>query len=110
MSEWLDPLQDFFNSMSADHNVDPLIFGILYLGTIPLYLLCLAWTVRNLRTGKTAVLPLFGTITFFFLPAFYIALFGKNVAWYVYLILILVVIYGGFNLRKKMRNKLQNTV
>jgi hypothetical protein len=106
MIDFFEKILVFLSDLSEIHNIDPVVFGVLYVGTIPLYLGSIGWIVKNQRGQKPLSLPVISTIFFFFLPAFYVALFGRNVAWYVYIILAFLIIYGGFSLSRVVRRKM----
>lgn len=40
-------LRDWFMSLGQRYNVNPLIFGAIYIGAIPLFTISIAWLVRN---------------------------------------------------------------
>lgn len=105
---------DFFQSswasisqLGLDHNVDPILFAILYFGTIPPYMGSMVWAVRNHRKQKGTTLPIISTLFFFILPAIYVAIFGKDVAWWVYAIITFMIVYGSYSALKKVKSKIE---
>ena len=84
------------------HNVDPLVFAVLYVASIPPYILCLGWLINAYRRKKAIALPLVLTLIFFILPASYILMFGRDVAWWVYLVIGIIVIYGLISIRQRL--------
>lgn len=105
IAEFVDTVFVFLADLSEFHNINPVVFGVLYVGTIPLYLASIGWIIKNQRAGKAILLPAISTIFFFFLPAFYVAFFGRNVAWYIYVIMAILIIYGSFSLFQKIQSK-----
>ncbi len=110
-------VMDFLNELWADiqqkgleHNVNPLIFAILYVGSIPPYMASMVWVVKNHRRGKEIVIPVISTLFFFILPALYIVIFGRNVAWWVYGIIAVMLIYGGYSGYRKFRSEIDEEV
>ena len=95
--------------MGIEHNVDPILFAILYFGTIPPYMGSMVWAIKNHKKQKNIVLPVFSTLFFFILPALYVIFFGKNVAWWVYAIIAFIIGYGLFGLYQKMKSSLQDS-
>lgn len=43
MTELLEGVWIYISELGIEHNVDPIIFGILYVGSIPPYLASMAW-------------------------------------------------------------------
>lgn len=92
--------------MGVEHNVNPILFAILYFGTIPPYMGSMVWAVRNHKKGKATVIPILSTLLFFILPAIYVAIFGRNVAWWVYAIIAFMIVYGSYSAIKKVKVKM----
>ncbi len=108
--EFIQELWIKITEMGAEHNVNPILFAILYFGTIPPYMGSMVWAVRNHRIQKGIALPVISTMFFFILPALYIAFFGRNVAWWVYAIIAFMIIYGSYSVLNKLKSKLEEPV
>lgn len=67
--EWWNEVKEWFLSLGEKYHVDPLIFGAIYVGAIPFFLLSLSWLIRNLRRDKSIVVPVLLT-GFFFISAY----------------------------------------
>ena len=93
--------------LGSKHNVNPILFAILYVASILPYMGSMVWVVRNQRKGKSINLPVISTLFFFILPALYVAVFGRNVAWWVYVIIAFLIVYGITTVRKKLKLKLK---
>lgn len=109
MLEWLMELWGSINELGAEHNVDPVLFAILYFGTIPPYMGSMVWAVKNHKKGKGVALPVISTLFFFISPALYVAVFGKGVAWWVYLIIAIIVVYGSWSVMKRLRSRIHKS-
>ncbi|GAB5408637.1 MAG: hypothetical protein BalsKO_10020 [Balneolaceae bacterium] len=105
--ELLQNLWIKINEIGAEHNVNPVLFAILYFGTIPPYMGSMVWAVKNHRSKKGIALPVISTLFFFILPTLYVAIFGKDVAWWVYAIIVFMVFYGSYSVFKKLKSKLE---
>ena len=109
MTDWIISIWDSVKVLGEEHNVNPILFAILYVGSIPPYLGSMAWIVRNHRQQKDINFPVISTLFFFILPALYVLIFGRNVAWWVYVILVLLIAYSLFTLSKKIRNEVSDS-
>ena len=107
--EFLQNLWLSITELGEKHNVDPILFAILYFGSIPPYMGSMVWAVRNHRRKKGIALPVISTLFFFILPALYVAVFGKDVAWWVYAIIAFMVFYGSYSVIIKLKNRFEES-
>ncbi len=99
--EWLLRLGD-------DYGVDPLVYALIWVGSLPLLLLSLAWLVRALRRRQSAV-PALGLAAFFFLaPTLYVLLAGRNLPGWVYALLVGLAVVGAITTIRRVRMQLRS--
>ena len=108
--EFLSELWQSITELGAKHNVDPVLFAILYFGSIPPYMGSMVWAVKNHKKGNGVALPVISTLFFFILPALYVAIFGKDVAWWVYAIIAFMIIYGSYSVIVKLKSRFEESV
>ena len=101
--EWWSSLVDWFMSLGESYGVDPIIFGSLYVGTIPLFTLTLGWSIKNLRANKPVLLPLLLTGIFFISAYLYLIIAGKNIPYWVYFFIIIMIMAGFYGTLRKLR-------
>lgn len=90
----MQTFKDWFMSLGENYNVNPYIFGGIYLGAIPFFFLSLRWTIRAKKKNKSFVLPLL-TTGFCFISAYLYLLFaGKNLPVWVYIFIGIMILYG----------------
>ncbi len=102
---WHD-LQDWLFSFGRQYGVNPLIFALLYFGTIPISIVSFTCLYKNARNGKAIFLPaLFAFLSF---TGTYIYLFfvGKNIPLWVWGIIGLFLLFGGWQFYLKMRKSI----
>jgi len=101
----LQPLVDWFMNLGAQYGVNPFIFGAIYVGAVPFFMLSVGWLVRNARRGESIVLPVLSA-SFFFVSAYlYLAVAGENIPWWVYGVLAAMVAYGGWASYRDVKTK-----
>lgn len=106
MAEFIEITKAWFFSLGEQYGVNPLIFGSIYVGAIPFFTASLAWLYRNYKLEKSVVLPAVSA-TFFFISAYlYLIIVGKNVPWWVYVVVVLMLGYGAFTTYSKVSRKL----
>lgn len=108
--EWWNSFTEWFLSLGEKYNVNPYIFGGIYIGAIPFFFLCLGWSIKNMRQKKSFVLPLLLTGFFFVSAYLYLIIAGKNIPLWVYIFIGVMIIYGTFSTIKKIKDKTSKEV
>ena len=101
-----ETVQEWFFSLGENYGVKPLIFGAIYVGAIPFFSFSVGWLIRNYRKGKSVALPALSAMFFFISAYIYLIFAGKNVPFWVYGIVILLVVFGVWSTIKKVRKQL----
>lgn len=99
-------IKTWFLSLGEQYGVDPWIFGAIYVGAIPFFLLSIGWLIRRARSGRSIVVP---TVLagFFFVSAYlYLALAGRNIPLWVWLFLVALLMFGAVSTIRDTRRKI----
>ena len=96
---------EWFLSLGAEYGVNPFIFGAIYVGAIPFFSFSIGWLIRNYRRGKSIALPAMLALFFFISAYLYLIIAGRNVPWWVYAVVILLVVYGAYSTVRKIQKK-----
>ena len=100
-------INQWFLALGAEYGVNPYIFGGIYVGAIPFFLLSIGWLVKRARAGQSTVLPTM-LAGFFFVSAYlYLAIAGRNIPVWVWIFLAALVIYGAFSTIRDTRRKIR---
>lgn len=102
---WWDAIQQWFFGLGKQYGVNPLVFGAIYVGAIPLFTLSIAWLVRNLRRKKSIILPMLCAGLCFTSAYLYLIVVGMNVPLWVYLMIAAMVLVGIYSTIKKVRKQ-----
>ncbi len=105
MADWWQTFTKWFLSLGENYGVNPYIFGGIYVGAIPLFFICLSWTIKNIKQKKSFVLPLMLTGLCFVSAYVYLIIAGKNIPVWVYIFIAVLVLYGVFSTIKKIRSQ-----
>lgn len=100
-----DALRDWFFGLGAQYGVDPLVFGVIYVGAIPFFTASVAWLVRNARAGRSVVAPALAAGFFFVSAYLYLIVVGRNVPWWVYAFVAVLVVGGAASTVRQVRRK-----
>ena len=106
MEEW-EIFKHWFLSLGEQYQVNPYIFGGIYVGAIPFFFLCLGWTIKNIRKKKSFTLPVLLTGLFFISAYLYLIIVGRNIPVWVYIFIALLVLYGIYSTFKRVKEKVK---
>lgn len=103
--DWWDSFVEWFMSLGKNYGVNPIIFGSLYVGAIPFFTMSLAWLIRNIRLGRPILLPVTFAGLFFISSYLYLIVAGRNIPFWVYLVLGGMILFGIVSTVKKIRRR-----
>ncbi|MCQ8184430.1 hypothetical protein [Parvularcula maris] len=101
----MESLGEWFFSLSENYSVNPWIFGILYIGGIPVFLGVAAWMAKRARQKKPVLLQAGLLIFLAILPYLYVAIFGENLPVWVYAAIAAMIGFGVWSTVKKVRKQ-----
>jgi Protein of unknown function, DUF547 len=97
--------RNWSSSLGKKYNVNPVIFGGIYVGAIPFFTFCVGWIISRLRRKKSIVLPVLAA-SFFFISAYlYLLIVGRNIPLWVYAFIIGMVGFGVYSTVRKIRSR-----
>ena len=96
---------NWFLSLGERYNVNPYIFGGIYIGAIPFFFFFLSLTIKNIRRKKVHVLPLLLTGTCFISAYLYLIIVGRNIPYWVYIFIAAMIAYGIYSTIIRIRKK-----
>jgi len=102
--EWWLSFKDWFLGLGEVYGVNPVIFGSLYVGSIPFFTLSLGWVIKNIRQKKPIAIPILLTGIFFISAYLYLIIAGRNIPFWVYLFIMVMVAFGVISTLNKLRN------
>lgn len=104
MEYYFTAIKDYLFHQANLHQVDPWLFGSLYLLSKVLFLLFLGWAIKKLRAKKSILLPLLFAALGYSLPYLYLIIAGKNIPLWIYLVITLIYAFSGWSIRLKLRS------
>jgi hypothetical protein len=100
-----DAFKTWFFSLGAEYGVDPIIFGAIYVGAIPFFLVSIGWLLRRRRAGKSIVLPSMCAGFCFVAAYLYLAIVGRNIPIWVWIFIATLLVYGAWSTLRDIRRK-----
>ena len=107
--EWWETFNKWFLSLGEKYNVNPYLFGGIYVGAIPFFFLCLGWVIKNIKNKKAFALPLLLTGFCFISAYLYLIIAGKNIPVWVYVFIGFMVVYGIYSTVVKIKKMKDET-
>jgi hypothetical protein len=108
MTELIETAKSWFIDLGEKYGVNPLVFGIIYVGAIPFFTASIAWLVKNYRRKRPIVLPFLSSVFFFMSAYLYLIVEGNNMPWWIYGLVCAIVIYGVWTTWKRVCNSSNN--
>lgn len=99
-------VQELMRVARQVYGVDPVIFLGLYLGCAPVWYFSLFRTLRALAARRVQQVMIWSSVFMLatVLPFLYVLLFGHNIPWWVYVLILLLVVQGLYGLVRKVRS------
>ncbi|NNU16189.1 hypothetical protein HK107_07635 [Parvularcula sp. ZS-1/3] len=101
----MDGILETVRELSATYNVNPVIFGILYIGGIPLFLGVAGWLAARAKAKKSVTVQALLLLFLAIQPYLYVALFGENLPVWVYGVIAVMVAFGGWSTWRSVEKK-----
>jgi hypothetical protein len=100
-------IQDLMRAARENYGVDPVAFLIIYLASAPVFYFSIFRMVRALARKLTNEITLWSMV---FLaataaPFLYVLLFGRNLPWWVYVVIGLRIVQGVSSLVRRLTKK-----
>lgn len=99
-------LSDKSFELSSYYGVDPLIFSLLYVGTIPLLWVSIAWLMRNFQNKLPVTIPIVIIILCYTGTYIYLLIAGQNIPFWAYCLAVVMIAFSGYKVQKKVSAKL----
>lgn len=101
----IESLKSWFMGLGAQYGVNPIIFGVIYVGAIPFFMLSVAWLVRNVRQKRSIILPVLFAGFFFISAYLYLIVVGKNIPLWVYGFIAVMMVIGVYSTLQKIKRQ-----
>ncbi|MEL6863735.1 MAG: hypothetical protein AAFP19_04915 [Bacteroidota bacterium] len=102
---YLEQLSHWMLGFGQAYGVNPFIFALLYFGTIPFSLIAFSQLILRLRSGQSTFLPLLVLFLSFIGTYVYLFWAGRNIPWWVYALVLVMMVYSAVVLYRKIRQQ-----
>ncbi len=104
--ETLAAAQAWVMGLGAQYGVNPVIFGAIYVGAIPFFILFTGLAIKRLRNRQGAVMLIMAAGLCFVSAYIYLAIVGHGIPLWVWAFLGAIIAYGAWNAVRNFRLKL----
>jgi hypothetical protein len=95
----------WFIGLGEPYGVNPIIFGSIYVGAIPIFWLAITWLVINIRKKRSIAGPVILACACAVSAYVYLIIAGENVPLWVYGFIAAIIGYAIFSTLKKVKEK-----
>lgn len=103
-----EAIKKYYITLGENYHVNPIIFFGIHVVATPLFVLSVAWIIKNYREKKSMLWPVIISVLIFNAANIYLVIFGKNIPWWIYTLLIITTLVSGFFSYKKVRKKMKS--
>lgn len=123
MQQFLNYISEAYSHIGSTYGVNPIIFAVIYVASIPIFFLSLFKVVNiliskgkqktedapkelmeNKRLFTWAIVLLFDYLS----PYLYVLIYGKNFPVWAYFILIVIILLSTYSLVRKVKKKIRS--
>ena len=98
-------IYNWFMGLGEPYGVDPIIFGSIYVGAIPIFWLAIIWLVRNIKQKRSVMGPVILACSCAISAYVYLIFAGENVPLWVYGLIVAIIVYAIYSTLNKVKQK-----
>ena len=98
-------IYNWFMGLGEPYGVDPIIFGSIYVGAIPIFWLAIFWLVRNIKQKRSVAGPVILACSCAISAYVYLIFAGENVPMWVYGLIVAIIVYAINSTLNKVKQK-----
>lgn len=96
---------NWFMALGEPYGVNPVIFGSIYVGAIPVFWLAIGWLVHNIKKKRSVTGPVLLACCCAISSYLYLIIAGSNVPLWVYGLVVAIIVYAIWSTLKKVKEK-----
>ncbi len=103
---WWESIKNYYIVLGQRYEVDPLLFVGIHIIATPLFAAAAWWIIYNKKKKRSIVLP--GIVAAFIFNAanIYLVIWGRNIPWWIYAIVITLTIISTYFSVKRIKKKI----
>jgi len=105
MWEWI---KEYYIAIGEKYQVNAIAFVGIHVIATPLFIVAVAWIVRNFKKKKSIFIPAVIACLIFNAANIYLVISGKNIPIWIYAIIGITTIISGYFSVKKIQHKIHS--
>jgi hypothetical protein len=98
-------ISNWFLSLGDQYGVNPFVFGGIYVGAVPFFIISISWLIRRRKAKRSIVMPAMSAGFCFIAAYLYLAIVGHNIPVWVWYFIAALVAYGVWSTLRDIRRK-----
>lgn len=99
----------WFFSLGEQYGVNPFVFGGIYIGAVPFFILSITRLINNRKAGRSIVIPAMCAGFCFVAAYLYLAVVGHDIPAWVWYFIVGLIVYGIWSTMRDIRRKSATT-
>jgi len=104
-----ESVKNYYTTIGLKYHVDPVIFVGIHVVATPLFIAAVAWIVYNHKKNKFILLPSLVAAFVFNAANIYLIIFGKNIPYWIYLVIGSTTVISSYFSIQKIRKKMHRS-
>jgi hypothetical protein len=100
-----EAIKNYYITLGEKYSVNPIIFFGIHVAATPPFLASVGWIIKNIRDRESIVVPIVIALLFFNAANIYLIIAGKNIPFWIYIIIGATTLFSGYLTYKKIKNK-----
>ncbi|MBA3682636.1 MAG: hypothetical protein H0W73_15965 [Bacteroidetes bacterium] len=101
-----EAIKNYYTTIGLKYHVDPVIFVAIHVVATPLFIAAVAWIVHNHKKKRSIFIPSLVAAFVFNAANIYLIIFGKNIPYWIYLIIAVTTIISSYFSIQRIRKKM----
>ncbi len=103
-----ESIKEYYIAIGEKYQVNPIVFVGIHVIATPLFILAVAWIVRNYKKKKSIFIPSVTACFIFNAANIYLVISGKDIPVWIYAIIGITTIISGYFSVKKIQGKIHS--
>ncbi|MBA3705544.1 MAG: hypothetical protein H0W84_06475 [Bacteroidetes bacterium] len=104
-----EAIKNYYTTLGLKYNVDPVIFVGIHIVATPLFIAAVAWIVTNHKKKRSIFIPSLVAAFVFNAANIYLIIFGKNIPYWIYLVIGATTLISSYFSIQKIRKKMHQS-
>ncbi len=100
-------IKNYYTTIGLEYHVNPVIFVGIHIVATPLFIAAVAWIINSHKKNRSILIPSLVAALIFNAANIYVIIFGKNIPYWIYLIIGVTTLISSYFSIQKIRKKMK---